>query len=87
MFLRKLLSFTCRTIFSFMFLGPQQFGFMRGKSCISQLLSTINDWHSSLGKGKDLDCVYVNFHKAFDSVVSIPKVLLKLSVYGIGAWS
>ena len=81
----KIILFHLQNHFSFYkFLGPQQFGFVRGKSCISPLLCTINDLHSSLGQGKDVDCIYVDFHKAFDSV-SIPKLLLKLSACRVGS--
>ena len=46
----------------------EQHGFLNGKSCITNLLETIDDWTSSLDAKKQLDTLYLDFRKAFDTV-------------------
>lgn len=58
-------------------LKKQQFGFQKDKSCTLQLLKCVNDWTVSLDKKESVDVVYIDFQKAFDSVVH-DKLLLKL---------
>jgi len=60
----------------------EQFGFVKRKSCLTQLLLTFNDWFSLLERKVPFDCVYVDFRKAFDHVVH-NKLLIKLESYGI----
>jgi len=59
----------------------KQFGFLKGKSTTSQLLTVINDWVAYLDKGGDIDVVYTDFKKAFDSVPH-KRLLLKLARCG-----
>ena len=47
-----------------------QYGFLKGKSCMTQLLEVISDWQISLKNRKIIDCVYFDFRKAFDKVAS-----------------
>ena len=63
-------------------LSPDQFGFTSGRSCVTQLLVTINDWLESLGQGKPVDAVYLDFKKAFD-LVPHNRLLIKLKSYGV----
>ena len=49
-------------------LNPSQHGFREGRSCLSQLLSHIDDIFSILEEGKDVDVIYIDFSKAFDKV-------------------
>ena len=63
-------------------LSDNQFGFCRGRSCVSQLLVTINDWFKSLDKKIPVDAAYLDFRKAFDSVPH-KRLLAKLHGYGI----
>ena len=63
-------------------LSNNQFGFCRGRSCVSQLLVTINDWFQSLDKKIPVDAAYLDFRKAFDSVPH-KRLLTKLHGYGI----
>ena len=58
---------------------PDQFGFMKGRSCLSQLLTVFHDWSSNRNSGLSTDVV---FSKAFDSVPH-ERLLLKLHSYGI----
>ena len=62
--------------------AASQHGFILGKSCASQLLLVLHNMGSSLDTGDELDVVYLNFSKAFDSV-SHGRLLHKLSLLGI----
>ena len=46
----------------------QQHGFVPGRSCMTQLLTCIDDWSEALDKGEPMDAVYLDFKKAFDTV-------------------
>ncbi len=59
-----------------------QHGFLRGKSCTSQLLSVLLRISQNLDLGKQTDILYFDIAKAFDTVDH--KLLLnKLSRFGI----
>ena len=58
-------------------LNTQQFGFQKVKSCTLQLLTCFNDWSQLLDEKKFTDVVYIDFQKAFDSVVHT-KLIFKL---------
>ena len=45
-----------------------QFGFCKGRSPVSLLLTTINDWSLSLERRSNTHCVFLDFAKVFDSV-------------------
>ena len=45
-----------------------QHGFLPGKSCLTQMTNVIDNISSSLNKWHDVDMVYFDFAKAFDSV-------------------
>ena len=49
-----------------------------------QLLGSYNDWSAAQNVGNSVDVIYLDFVKAFDSVVH-SKLLLKLAAYGISA--
>ena len=59
-----------------------QHGFVPGRSCMTQLLVTLELWTEWLDKGEPLDVVYLDFKKAFDSVPHT-RLLQKLKAYGI----
>ena len=64
-------------------LSENQYGFCKGRSCGTQLLTTLNDWLTMLDEGMPVDAVYLDFRKAFDSVPHL-RLLRKLEGYGIG---
>ena len=46
----------------------EQFGFLKVKSCISQLLSLFHDWARQRNKGLKTDAIFLHLSKAFDLV-------------------
>jgi len=63
-------------------LDPNQHGFLKNRSCTTQLISAFNDWSSFIDKKMPAILAVFDFSKAFDSV---PHDLLiaKLPLYGI----
>ena len=45
-----------------------QHGFINGRSCVTQLLGVLDKWTEALDMGNNMDAVYLDFAKAFDSV-------------------
>ena len=60
----------------------RQYGFLRGRSTVLQLLSIIDDWTVKLDSGGQIDCIYMDFEKAFDKVPH-RRLISKLHSYGI----
>ena len=60
----------------------EQSGFLKGKSCLSQLLSSFHDWASARNKGLATDVIFLDLLKAFDSVPH-KCLLAKIHAYGI----
>ena len=63
-------------------ISPQQHGFQRGLSCETQLITVIYEWASVLNVHCQVDVVFLDFAKAFDSVPH-ERLLLKADYYGI----
>lgn len=63
-------------------INPNQFGFLKGRSTITQLISTLQTWYETILKGDSTDCIYIYFRKAFDSV-PIKFLIYKLEKLGI----
>jgi hypothetical protein len=63
-------------------ISRQQHSFLAKKSTCTQLLECCNDWSLYLKQRKQVDAIYLDFKKAFDSVVK-NKLLVKLKSYGI----
>jgi len=59
-----------------------QFGFRNHRSTTLQLLTVLDDWTSALDKGSQVDAIYLDFAKAFDTVPH-SRLLHKLKSYGI----
>ena len=49
-------------------ISSRQNGFMPGRSISLQLLRNMDDWTEKQDNGNEVDLVYINFQKAFDSV-------------------
>lgn len=59
-----------------------QHGFRKKRSCVTQLLLVMEEFSDMMDKGQDIDVVYLDFKKAFDSVPH-ERLLQKLAAYGI----
>ena len=63
-------------------LSPKQFGFISGRSTVTQLLKYLNQCVETLVTGGVVDAIYLDFAKAFDTVPH-SRLLGKLRSYGI----
>ncbi len=63
-------------------LNQNQFGYLKGKSTLAQMLSCYNDWCTSRNSSKATDVIFLDFSKAFDRVPH-ERLLLKLNRHGI----
>jgi hypothetical protein len=59
-----------------------QHGFTRGRSCLTNLLETLEDWTKALDEGFGVDALYLDYKKAFDTVPH-RRLLQKLRGYGV----
>ena len=63
-------------------LNNSQHGFREGRSCLTNLLETLEQWTEIIDDGDCVDVAYLDFRKAFD-LVSHEHLIYKLSKYGI----
>ena len=63
-------------------LSNQQFGFIKGRSAVLQLLKVLDEWSQTLDQGESIDCIYMDFQKAFDTVPH-RRLITKLKGYNI----
>ena len=63
-------------------LRDEQHGFREGRSCLTNLLETIEQWTEIIDEGDSVDVAYLDFRKAFD-LVSHRHLTYKMSKYGI----
>jgi len=59
-----------------------QHGFVPGRSCMTQLLVTLEMWTEMIDKSEPIDVIYLDFKKAFDTVPH-HRLISKLKAYGI----
>ena len=60
----------------------RQHGFMKNRSCLTNLLECFENWTQALDEGFEVDVVYLDYRKAFDSV-PILRLIEKLKTYGL----
>lgn len=63
-------------------ISRHQHGFLRGRSCQTNLLEAFEMWTRWLDEGNNVDIVYLDYQKAFDRVPHL-RLLNKLHAYGI----
>ena len=63
-------------------IGDSQHGFVRGKSCLTNLIEFFEKVTKEVDKGKAVDVVYMDFSKAFDKVPH-GRLLQKIRMHGI----
>ena len=61
---------------------PQQHGFVRGRSCQTNIMLCLEEWTKMVDEGKGVDVAYFDYSKAFDKV-SHRLLKTKLEAYGI----
>ena len=64
-------------------LSTKQFGFLKDRSTVLQLLMVLDKWVESLDNGRNVDTNYMDFQKAFNKVPH-KHLLCKLRSYGLG---
>ena len=64
-------------------INPSQHGFLKGRSCLTNLLSFFSRVYEAVDKDKAYDIVYLDFSKAFDRVPHL-RLLKKVEAHGIG---
>ena len=63
----------------------EQHGFVPGRSCVTQLLCVMEMWTNSLNSREEIDCIYLDFQKAFDTVPHA-RLISKLNRHEIRFW-
>jgi len=59
-----------------------QHGFVKGRSCLTNLLEVLEHWTSCMDEGYGVDVIYLDYRKAFDTVPH-QRLLTKLRMVGI----
>ena len=63
-------------------LSQHQHGFVRKRSCATQLLQCLDEWTKAVDDGDQTHIIYLDFSKAFDSVPH-KRLIMKMRQYGI----
>ena len=76
----------CSNIFSYLeehgILCDEQHGFRQKRSCETQLITAVNDFAIALNNSEQVDAIFMDLSKAFDTVPH-KRLCNKLSFYGI----
>jgi len=64
------------------YFSDKQYGFIKGRSTVLQLLKIMDDWTTQLDYGGQIDVIYTDFVKAFDTVLH-HRQLFKFKTYNI----
>jgi len=60
----------------------KQHGFLKGRSCLTNLLTSFEDWTQAVDKGEAVDVIYLDISIAFNSVPH-KRLIDKLGWYGL----
>ena len=63
-------------------LSPKQHGFLRGRSCLTNLLATVETMSRKLDRGEHVEACFLDLSKAFDTV-NHRFLINKLNAYGV----
>src|SRR5215469_6813345 len=63
-------------------LSHEQHGFTQGRSCLTNLMETVEKWVECIDEGDGVDVMYLDFRKAFDTVPHL-RLLWKLEIVGL----
>ena len=72
-----------QNIQKFKLIRESQHGFVKSKSCLTNLLEFLTDVSVHVDKGIPVGVIYLDFQKAFDKVPH-NRLIAKLSAFGIG---
>ena len=64
-------------------INPSQHGFLKSKSCLTNLLCFFEEVTKWVDEGSPVDIIYLDFQKAFEKVPH-QRLILKLKFHGIG---
>ena len=64
------------------YFSKKQFGFMKGRSTMLQLLKTLAIWTEAIDNGNNIDVIYMDFMKAFNTVPH-RRLMKKIQAYNI----
>jgi len=64
------------------FFNDNQYGFVKGRSTVIQLLKITDEWTYKLDQGIQIDVIYTDFEKAFNKVPH-QGLISKLEVYNL----
>ena len=64
-------------------INPSQHGFLKARSCLTNLLCFFEEITKWVDEGSPVDVVYLDFQKAFDKVPH-QRLILKLKSHGMG---
>jgi len=66
------------------FFSSKQYGFLKGRSTALQLLKIVDEWNLHSDTGGQIDCIYMDFEKAFDKDPH-RRLISKLHSYGVNS--
>ena len=49
------------------FMTNDQHGFMKNRSCLTNVMETFEDWTKAVDSGYGIDVIYLDYQKAFDT--------------------
>ena len=63
-------------------INPSQHGFLKARSCLTNLLCFLEEMTKWVDEGSQVDVIYLNFQKAFDKVPH-QRLILQLKSHGM----